>query len=223
MDEAPHALRKDFIDIMIFFAKDALENIDKVVLSDPKLRRSNNQQASAQTTLKIRLIERVIHACLTVSASFQEIALFGPQKRVLVIDGEVLLWASNLIKATLNLIEPLEFIFKGEQQMANIETRHVLFNRKFPSKLIKTLNDDTEVEMRHDNSSLFCMAMLVANKSTECIFKYPEKLAFRTDHSNFVLKVADRAIITQIEVYLAAERHGIETAPKSEAEEEIKF
>lgn len=42
VDEAPHALRKDFIDTMVFFTKDALENIDKVALSDPELRMSGN-------------------------------------------------------------------------------------------------------------------------------------------------------------------------------------
>ena len=121
----------------------------------------------------------------------------------------------------MNLFEPLSSLFRGE--LNGLESHSVLFDRGFQSKLIKSLSDDCDVEIRHDNLSLFCLAFLAVTKSTECLLKHPEKFLYSSDYTNYVLKITDRVTVSQVESYLAAERLGIVVPNSPEnTEEETK-
>ena len=185
VDEVPQSIRKEFIETMNFFARDALENIYGQVTTDPSLAQYMQAMASTSTsagrsqhrqgspvTLKLHLIERVIYACVTIGAAITEGTVVGPaQKRIAVFDSEVLIWAGQLVVGIHTLVEHLDPVFQGD--FVSQESRHVLFgDRQFSSRLIKNLLDDHEVD-RNGQPDYSCSLL---HLSLQLAYNYSELL-----------------------------------------------
>ena len=225
VDEVPQSIRKDFIDTMSFFAKDALENIHGQATSDPSLvqymqaastptpaGRGQHRQGSP-VPLKLHLIERVIYACVTIGTAITEGTVVGPPpKRIAVFDSEVLIWAGQLVVGIHTLVEHLDPVFQGD--FASLESRHVLFgDRQFSSRLIKNLLDDHEVDRNGQpdySCSLLHLSLQLAYNYSELLLRDDSEImpqraeqrsqlaSYRTSFLKDMLNVVDLVVIKQM-------------------------
>ena len=177
------------------------------------------------TDKKLQLFERVIYACVTIGTGIIDVTIYGPSlsKRCLECsDSDVLIWSGNVIASLISLIEPFDQLLLSDQKPQ--EKRHVLFDANFPSRLLKNLLEDFEVERCDYNCSLMHLILQVTLLYTEMILRDDERIIkpqrseqrqalakHKASYIEVIKQAFEKGVRRQLFSYMEAERVGFVT------------